>query len=675
MVSNFRVGVGMKLTIDLESRSKINLPKCGMYRYAEDESTDIMCFAFKCDDSPAELWVPGKFLHLLGVEDPEVEFDLMTDEDVEYLIAQASVIECHNAGFEAVMWHEIMHKRYGFTDLPLDKLRCSAAKASSFALPRALGKACEVLGLSQQKDKVGYDIMMKMCKPNKQGNWEEKPEDFKKLCEYCKQDVEAEHALSKELYDLSDFEQKVWKVDQIINRRGVAVDLEAIEAVSEKVKSYEKSLLLECQQLTQGAIRSPRQVAASIKWLKDEHAIEVDNLQKGTVEELLGSGEVPKKVERFMQIRQAVSRASVAKFSSMQRYACKDGRVRGSMLYWGAERTGRWAGKGVQPHNMPRKCDINGPDNFKAFDHKFLMSIYGDVLRGASQSIRPTICAKPGSEFICRDYASIEGRILAWLACEINVLDAYNRGKDMYKVAAAPVFGKKYEEVNNDERQVGKVIELACGYQGFTGAFAAMAKNYGLDIPEDEAAKAIMAWRETRSRTVALWHGLQSAAFKAVKNDGVYSYGRIKFGKRGRYLHMRLPSGRLLSYFDPSITTVTDKWKRTKEVISFMGVDNRPGSPTQGKWTRLTTYGGKLCENAVQGMARDVLAEAIVRLVDAEEPVVMHVHDEVVVELPKRNITEKRIAGIELMMLQTPEWLEGCPLDVSGWVGKRYRKD
>jgi DNA polymerase len=232
-----------------------------------------------------------------------------------------------------------------------------------------------------------------------------------------------------------------------------------------------------------------------------------------------------------------------------------------------------------------------------------------------------------------------------------------------------PVFKKKYEEIDKHERQIGKVIELACGYQGFTGAFQSMAASYGVKVPDDEAAKFIMAWRENRQKTVELWQGLQEAALKAVKLKNVFTFGRIKFGIRGRFLHIRLPSGRLLSYLDPYTKTEEDKYGRTREVICYKGVNDK------GLFVEEHTYGGKLTENVVQAISRDLLANSLLNLDATGFDVVMHVHDEVIAELDEAQATEENFKRFTQTMEKIPAWAEGIPINVAGWIGKRYRKD
>lgn len=657
----------MKLTIDLESKSRIDLYKRGMHRYAEDPSTDILCFAFKVEGQSPMLWVSDKFFALAlaaGV-------DVADSSEFQDAIDRADIIEAHNLGFEACMWEAIMVKRYGFKPLPKDKLRCSAAVAASYALPRALGQVCEVLGLEEQKDKEGYRIMMKMCKPRKPtkknpAEWNEDPADFNKLCAYCKQDTVSEEALSNSLIPLPDSEIAVWQLDQAINDRGICVDVEGAVKLVGMVKTKEAELLEEIPRITGGAIKSARQIAASIAWLK-ERGVSLDNLQKETVKDALKES-MPEACRRFLEIRQELGKASVSKLNAIVNMACLDKRLKGSTMYHGAS-TGRWSAKGVQPHNLPRKsfgeADVNKilelpPDEVELF--------YGNAFEVASKCVRGMIKAAPDKILFAGDFSAIEARGLAWLANEEKALEAFRDGRDIYKINAVDIFRAKrvrYETVTTEQRQIGKVAELSLGYQGWIGAFESMAPTYGVKVDKDHAEQICLAFRRSRPNTVALWRGLEMAAIRTIHTKRPHAYGRIKFGIRGDFLHMRLPSGRLLSYYKPHLKQAPHPQSGgMKTSIRYMGVDS-----TTKKWTRQATYGGKLAENATQGLCRDLLAEAMLRT-EPEFPIVLHVHDEIVSEVEPSANFERFLR----LMAVVPDWAKGLPISVDGWRGRRYRK-
>ena len=673
----------------METRSRVDLRACGVYVYAEDPSTEIFCIAFKLGDGETKLFIPHPARDIIHKGNFYRWPESVPSDDLKNAIEQATTIEAHNMQFEATLWHHVMHKRYGFLDLPKEKLRCSAAKASTFALPRDLKRACLSLGVPQQKDQTGYRIMMKMCKPrkptkNNPAEWHEDPAEFKILCEYCIQDVEAEHALSNALYDLSDKELEVFQLDMKINDRGVKVDIPSIDNLIEKVKIKENSLLLEVQSLTRGALRSVRQVTQTILWLRTKGVTTLD-LKKDTVQKLLKQSDMDPKARRMLEIRQSLSKSSVSKLTAMKKRASKGDRVRGTLMYHGAN-TGRWAGKGIQPQNLPRDSfDEKHINNVLDSDTDLIDMLYDCTLVAASKSIRGMITCDEGNELLCADFSAIEARVLAWLAGEKSVLKAFENGLDLYKVAATDIYHVGYDAVTKEQRAVGKVCILALGYQGWLGAFQAMAEGYGVEVPEDDAKEIIMNWRQANGNIVKMWAGLYDTAKKAILTGEPHSYGNIKYGMRNNFLHCRLPSGRLLAYYKPRITTAKvtyyemvttviagvehkKKVSRTveKEVIAYMGIDS-----LTNKWMELNTYGGKLAENVTQAVARDILSEALLRLDDVGFNIVLHVHDEIIAE---EKISEVSLGEFELIMAETPEWLKGCPMEVEGWKGKRYRK-
>lgn len=651
----------MELTIDFETRSRVSLKDCGLYVYAEGDSTDIMCIAVKVDNEVPETWVPEKFRHLKPTD--------IADRTLKNLIARAEKIHAHNSSFERILYKHIMVGRYNFPEIPFGKWRCTAAKAASFSLPRALHYVCEALDLAQKKDSIGYRIMMKMCKPNKKGEWQEDKKDFKILCRYCCQDVEAEYDLNNTLPDLPESEFQIWQLDQRINDFGIKVDTDAIDNLIYKVQAREKQLLLEVQELTGGAIKSTRQGEKLKEWLASG-GVEIPDLTAATVKALLKEDLTPE-VRRVMEIRQSLAKSSVKKLEAMKRRACKDGRIRGAFLYYGGH-TGRWSGQGIQPQNFPRESyESNDIRDILQAGVEELERKYGCTFQQASKCLRGMLMAAEGKTLLTADLSAIEARVLAWVACEAEVLQAAKDGLDLYKVAATAVFKNKYEDVNDKQRFVGKTIVLACGYQGWVNAF----RKIGITQPnaaelieamtDEEIAGYIGEWRSARVSTTRLWKGLLEAAVNCVKTEEPYAYGMIKFGMRGRFLHCRLPSGRLLSYCDPQAEIYTDQWHRDHEIITYMGVN-----PLNKKWERLSTYGGKLTENIVQAISRDILADAMATLDMLGYKIVLHIHDEIVIEAEEGSSIEE----VEEVMSITPHWAPGCPVEAKGWVGERYRK-
>ena len=649
----------MILTLDVETRSRVDLRTYGVYVYAKDPSTKVMCLSAKVDENPADLWV-GKEFQKLNLKLPTISSNQLQD-----LVNEADTIVAHNVMFERLLWTYKMQNA-GLFEIAFSKWRDTAAKAAMLSLPRNLAGVGEALNLSSQKDLLGHKIMMKLCKPNTKGKWVESPEDFNILCRYCMKDADTEYELHKKIGDLPDSELSVWRLDQIINDRGIQVDINAVKNLIYKVEWKKKMLLREVRQITGGYINSTNQGDATIAWL-GENGIALTDITKNSVAEALKNPTIPENAKRLLEIRQALSKSSVAKLYAMKRMCNEDNRVRGTMLYHGAG-TGRFSGKGIQPHNYPREGfedkDIN---NVVCLGLKDAEKRYGNIMQVASKCLRGMIVSKPGYNLVCADFSSIEARVLAWVAGEDKVLQAFQEGKDLYKVTAAEIYDKQYEDVTKEERSVGKTAVLALGYQGWVGAFRVMAENYGIIIPEEEAIKIIMKWREKHKKTVRFWKCIDYVAKKAIETGEAQSYGRIKFGINNDFLHCRLPSGRIIYYYLPELRTVDTKYEKNKEVVSFMGAD-----ATTKKWQRQYTYGGKLTENIVQGIARDLLTDAMLRIEANNFPVTFHVHDEIVSEMPEGQENLKRFKRI---MAEVPYWAEGCPMGASGWIGKRYRKD
>lgn len=715
----------MRLTIDFETRSCVDLIRCGAYRYAEDLSTEVLCLAMKVDADTPLLWVPDLFKHLIEGHPIEKEKRLIGSDYVSYLVSAATNIEAHNVSFERAIWRGVMVAKHGFLDLDPAKLRCSMAKVAASGLPQSLEDAGKALRLPIQKDIIGRRIMLKMCKPRKplaqekkenpnwenKVHWHEKPNEFKKLCEYCIQDVEAEHALSKSIRDLEPKEQKVFALDQEINARGVKVDSPMVAKIMSGIREYEANEMKQVPVLTEGLVNTTGQVEAIRKWLSREGVPTLD-LTSATVRKLLRT-EIPPNVRKVLKLRQALGKSSVSKFKAMLTRASMDGRVRGSLVYHRA-RTGRWAGKGLQPHNFPRtKYESEDVEFIASARTKSVEAIYGDKMSAYSKCLRSMLIPEPGNSFIGADYASIEARVLAWLAGEPEPLRAFKEGLDIYSVAATTIYGVPYEQVTPETRNVGKVAVLALGYQGWVGAFAQIAEAYGVSYPteqkerltaavyqrklqskrakspdfympieiseseifEEWAVPIITNWRLNNPRIVSYWGAIEAAAKETIKTGKPHACGRVQFGIREGSLLCKLPSGRLMTYREPGLRISATKYSE-KEVITFWGVASDKDHVLEGtkKWGLLQTYGGKLTENIVQATARDILAEALLRLdEDKRFSIVLHVHDEIISEIDERQ--PPAIEGDYVKHLTAvPDWAEGCPIGAKAWIGKRYQK-
>ena len=666
------------ITFDLESRSAFDI-KNGMHGYAEHPTTDIICFAVKADSCNTRLWVSPPFRHL-----DEYNLQDLDDEEFKQIVNEAQTIEAHNCGFEYTMWENIMVKRYGFPSLPIDKLRCSAAKAAALALPRSLDGACKAMKVSVQKDAEGKKIMLRLCKPRRPLKkerdedpewesklyWDEDPLKFKKLFEYCKTDVDAEHSLSKSLVPLYFKEQEIWKLDLVINNRGICLDKKSIEYLIGEIEKKEKELDEEAFNLT-GRVARTSQRDAALRWLATRK-VPIYGYTKDDISNVLEGGVyIEDDVKRFLEIRQALGLTSIAKLKKVVQILCNDGRAKGLFLYAGA-RTFRWSGKLFQPHNLPR-------NSFNSFNEvsNFIRSTNiskTEFFKNVTKCIRPMIKAQEGSTFFCGDFSAIESRTLAWLVGDKTILNAYLQGKDIYKINAANIYKVKYEDVTDDQRFVGKVAELSLGYQGGVGAFIGMCDSYGVtDIDVEQAKNIVYSWRSSRSLVKNFWDKLKETAIQSIKTGRPQICGRVKFWMHGAFLRCDLPDGTTLSYPYAKVEEIESSYG---ESITFWGVASDKDKVLAGdkRWGKIATYGGKLCENIVQSLARKLLAESMLRLEKFGFKTVMHVHDEVVCEVPLKRPKYMTLDLFTEAMQVRPMWCKKLPLEVKAWEGERYRK-
>lgn len=678
----------MKLTIDFETRSIVDIKKQGAWVYAEHPLTEILCLAFKLDEwKSAELWTPRSDAH--------------QTKGLKELMARVDTIEAHNLSFEYAIWKHIMTRVYGFDPLPVAKLRCSAAKASMHGLPRSLEQACRALGLPLQKDMTGHRIMMKLCKPRMilnsdrklytrengwvegdgyfedlvQGRrmylWHEDAADYAALYEYCKRDVLAEEALSNALRDLPPVELAVWRLDQKINARGIQADIPGCQAMMEFIDQHEYRLLKELAKLTNGAVRTAKQIDQLRGYLLGL-GLDLPDLTAATISAALQREDLTDDSRRILEIRQSLGRSSSSKYQAIIQRASADGRIRGSLLYHGAG-TGRWSGAGIQPHNFSSRIPVESDpvsvlSTIRLGGLPLFDALYTDDPMAAAGAItRSVLVSTDGADLVAADYSAVEDRGLAWLAGETWVLDAYRANKDMYVAAAASILKIPEGEVTKAQRQnPGKIAELACGYQGGAGAVRKFGGGAGMD-DEEIKAQIVNPWRAARPKTVEFWAGLEDACKAAVNNPGrAYEFRFIGFRVQGEFLMMRLPSGRLLYYYDPRIMDVKTPWDEMRPQVTYMNVNS-----LTHKWERTNTYGGKLAENATQAICRDIMASAMLRLESAGYPIVLTVHDEIVSEVPEGFGSVEEYVSI---MCDTPAWAAGFPVSAEGWRGKRYRK-
>lgn len=632
----------------------------------------------------------------------------------DHVTAGRKVI-AHNMAFEATIWNTICVPQYGWPPLDLKQLSCTMVRAYTMGLPGKLEKAAAAVGLKMQKDMKGHRLMLKLSQPKhtKDGSVQfcNDPEDFAALYRYCAQDVEVERALDKRLLELMPQEKEVWMADQVINGRGVLVATRHAMMAKHIVRSEQDRLNEELRAVTGNEIATYNAHLQFKAFLKSR-GIQVPGVDKGEVIAILERRDIPRDVRRALEIRQEAAKSSTAKIEAMLRGVSSDERLRGIFQYHGAG-TGRWAGRRVQPQNLPKsKLDqavieeIFTDDNM---DAEVIRAFYGKPMDVISQCLRGLLIAAPGKKLMAMDYSAIEARVLAWLADDEEVLDIFATHGKIYEQAASEIFGIATTSVSPSQRQVGKVAVLALGYQGGVGAFQNMAAAYNVKMEPafdylwakaspDERDNVInryeaenerfpikiskkewlaseltkVAWRGAHPRIVGYWTKIEEAARQAIVNDGksyvVGKSGRhVTFLKKGSFLFCRLPSGRCLSYAYPEVTEVLTPWGQKKPGIRYMAENS-----TTHKWERTATYGGSLVENITQAVARDLLADAIVFLEKAHWPIVLHVHDEVVVEVDAR----EKLADFQAIVgnWAIPAWAKDLPMAVEGWEGKRYRK-
>lgn len=697
------VGVAVDtLFLDTETYSECNLQTAGAHRYARDPSTEVLLVQWALNDGP----ITVEDLTLAAGGAPSDTFvSLLNDPSVE-LVA-------HNVAFD----RGLLAHALGLAT-PVERWRCTQAQALAHSLPAGLAMLGSALGLpvDKQKDTRGRALISLFCKPRPKAfsgppraTRDTHPVEWAELLEYAHQDIITLREVAGRLpkWNFTGRELALWHLDQTINDRGFRADAELAEAASAAAARAKATLRAEARAITAGAVESTTQRDVLLSYLLIEHGVTLPDLQKDTLQRRLDDPELPPEVKDLLRNRLEASATSVSKFAALLRSVCDDSRLRGGLQFAGAGRTGRWSGRLFQPQNMKRPAlkqdaiDL-GIEAIKAgheaLIHSDVMGLLGDVARGC-------IVAPPGGKLVTADLANIEGRVLAFLAGEEWKLEAFRlfdagQGPDLYQVAYGRSFGVPPETATGDKRQIGKVQELALGFQGWVGAFVAMATVYRMDL--DAMAVAVFAvaspdaasrakryatkavaegsayglsedvyaacslvagqWREAHPATRALWGDLERAFRAAISSEGVvFRAGAFLALRRdGPWLRIRLPSGRYLCYLAPQVDE--------DNLLSYKGVDTY-----SRKWARINTFGGKLTENVTQAVARDVLADAMPRVEAAGYPIVLTVHDEIITEVPDEPTVSP--AALSAIMSAPISWAPGLPLAAKGFEAKRYRKD
>ena len=656
------------LSIDLETYSDIDLKKCGVYKYAESPNFEILLFAYSVDNGPVQV------------------IDLAQGEDIPTEILAALTDEtitkwAYNASFERIclsVWlrrnHPAYFQSYSILEdtvgdyLDPSAWRCSRIWGAYMGLPLSLEGIGAVLKLSDQKMKEGKDLIKYFCIPCKAtkvngGRTRNLPSDapdkWDVFKSYNKRDVEVELAIKEKLskFPVPEFIWDEYHLDQEINDRGIGVDMQLVENaidIDSKTKDYLMSRLV-----TLTGLENPNSVQQMKTWLSD-YGIETESLDKKAVKELLSDAD--KKVSEVLECRQQLAKSSVKKYTAMQNMACDDNRARGCFMFYGANRSGRWAGRGIQLQNLPQNhmSDLEEARNLvRDGNFEALELLYDNVPGVLSELIRTAFVPKPGYKYIVADFSAIEARVLSFLAGEQWRIDVFKEGKDIYCASASQMFKVPVEKhgVNSHLRQKGKIAELALGYGGSVGALTSMGA-IEMGLAEEELQPLVNAWRDSNQNITNLWWSVDSAVKQAVIYKSAAETHGLKFYYKSGMLFIDLPSGRKLCYVKPRMGVN----QFGSDSVTYEGINNN-------KWTRIESYGPKFVEIIVQAISRDILAYSMRTLSHCF--ICGHVHDELIIECSK----EVSLEAICEQMGRTPPWIKGLLLRADGYECDFYKKD
>jgi DNA polymerase len=648
------------LYLDLETFSPVPITH-GTHRYAEE--AEVLLVATAVDDAPTLVW--------------DTQFTICWERTLQALIDKVDTVVIHNSAFDRTIL------RHQGINIPVEKIHDTMVQALAHSLPGSLGMLCDVLGVptDKAKDKAGKKLIHLFTKPRpknmklRRADSASHPTEWAEFVEYARLDVDAMRDVYGRLptWNNSRGERNLWRIDQRVNDRGIAIDLELAGAALRAFRRTSGTLAARAADLTNGMVKSATQRNATVNYLRHMHFIETTDLTKATVETML-KGELDPKARELLEIRQQAAATSPAKYKVLLDATSSDGRLRGTLQFCGASRTGRDAGRIFQPQNLPRPVmdadEIETGIAAMKLDCEDLL--FDNVTDLCSSAVRGCLVAPPGRKLVIADLSNIEGRVLAWLAGEDWKVEAFydfdrGVGHDLYVVAYAKGFNVDPEVVVENKksgdgsmRQYGKTMELACGYQGGVGAFRTMGGPAVEAMTDDEIQPLVSAWRKAHPNVVQLWYGVERAAKAAIRNpDDIAFYDRLQFDMKDDWLRIKLPSGRYLSYRNAKI----DDGR-----ITFEGVNQ-----FTKKWDRIETYGGKLVENIVQAVARDVFMTGMVGAEQHGYEVCIRVHDELITEVP--DTTDYSVDQLASIMATNPSWAVGLPLAAAGFETYRYKKD
>ena len=654
------------LNIDIETRSSVNISKSGAYKYAQSEDFEILLFSYKLNDDPAKI-VDLK----QGEKIPDNILELLNNPDC--------IKHAYNAAFE---WYCL--NQAGYTT-SITQWRCTMFHATYLGLPAGLGMTGKAIGISEDKKKLttGNRLIQYFsvpCKPTKSNGgrtWNDPHHDLDKwelYREYNMQDVEAEYTIYQYLkaFEVPAKEQKLWEMDILMNANGVKVDKLLVDSVLRIDAESTEKLTDEAQKIT--GLDNPNSITQLKSWVESQIDEELPGLTKDDISDLLSRDNLPLKVKRVLEIRQQLGKTSVSKYAAMENAMCKDDRVRGLLQFYGANRTGRWAGRLVQVQNLPRNY-INTLDDARDLakngNFEGLKLLYGNVPDILSQLVRTAFITSK-DKFIISDFSAIEARVIAWLAGEEWVNEVFATHGKIYEATASQMFNVPIDKIKkgNPEyslRQRGKVATLALGYQGGESALIAMGADR-MGLSSEELTDIKVRWRDANKNIVRLWYAVGDAVIQAMNGNGTQFVQSLEIRREWDmmygldFISVKLPSGRKLFYPKPFL----QQNKFNKDALHYYGVNQ-----TTKKWEVNSTYGGKLVENIVQAIARDCLAETLIRLCDRNYEVVMHIHDEVVIDA----YDDEKLEDVNNILAEPIPWAPGLILKGAGFETKYYMKD
>lgn len=676
------------INIDFETYSTTDLKHTGVYRYVEDPNTNLWCMAYAIDDGDVDLWVPGEPL-------PDDVLDALED---------GAGVRAWNATFERVVWNAVGVNKHGFPMLERDRFYCTQADALAMGLPAMLGKAAAALRLPVAKDMEGNKLAKQMSRPRSKPGvtpivWWNTPDRLTRLFNYCKQDVRTETAAMHATRRLSDDERAIWLLDQLINDRGVHLDQELMVACKHVAVEGLRRANIDISRATDGKVERITQIQRIKTWLDEQDFPMPEGLGAGLIEDALQRDDVPPKVRQVLVARSEAGKASVSKLDKMKLVVTADGNMHGLLKYHAAH-TGRWGGRLVQPQNFTRGTIKSIEEYIQLMSAGYdVLNLFDNPIEIVSSMLRSHLVAKPRHRLISADFSAIEARVLAWLAGQQDLVEAFaahdrKEGEEVY-VLTANQFGI--------QRNHGKAIILGAGFGMGGDKFLTMGQDvYRIDFSEIPTPTGVAIepgeiegtwllhhngnrdcfesrelcishafvklYRQRNPFIVQFWRDIQNMVLNAVLEPGsIERVGAICCVFRGRHLWLRLPSGRFLCYIHPRIRQKKTPWGTMQDTV----VVEHENSLTH-KWTTKHLYGGLLAENIVQAAARDLMAYSMQCVEEADYPIVLTVHDEIVADVPLGHGTYDEYTSL---MERTPAWAEGCPVKVAGWEGHRYRKD